>query len=201
MIDRPTEPPFNDGWQGESDATWGDRPGIVASLLRYRRIVVAAMLLGAVAGYGIARLPPVRYQADAVLILSDPGAPSVLGGGDALGSSDRKVYVNKQADIMTSTAVLERALELVGSRQSPRDFKDQLNVQPSANMASISIAATSTDPRSAAALANAVGTAYEQVTEERADCGRGPCDREPSEASGPLTRRCSRPAPVHRTAE
>jgi capsular polysaccharide biosynthesis protein len=167
VIDRPTEPPFNDRWQGESDATWGDRPGIVASLLRYCVIVVAATLLGAVAGYGITQLLPVRYQADAVLILSDPGDPSVLGG-DALASSDREVYLAKQADIMTSTVVLERALELLGSRASPRDVRDELNVQPSANMASISIAATSADPRSAAALANAVGSAYEQVTEQRA---------------------------------
>ena len=36
MIDPPTEPPFNDRWQGESETTRGDRPGIVASLLRYR---------------------------------------------------------------------------------------------------------------------------------------------------------------------
>ena len=168
MIDRTTEPPFNDRWQGESDPTWGDRPGIVASLVRYRVIVVAATLLGAVAGYGIVQLLPVRYQADAVLILSDPGAPGVVGGGDGLGSSDRQLYLDKQADIMASTVVLERALELLGSSQSPREVRDELDVAPSANMASISIAATSTDPRSAAALANAVGAAYEQVTEERA---------------------------------
>jgi Mrp family chromosome partitioning ATPase len=168
VIDRPTEPPFNDRWQGASDATWGDRPGIVASLLRYGGIVVAATLLAAVAGYGIAQLSPVRYQADAGLILSDPGGPSVLGGGDALASSDREVYLAKQADIITSTVVLERALELLGSRASPEDVRDELDVQPSANMASISIAATSGDSRSAAALANAVGTAYQQVAEERA---------------------------------
>jgi Mrp family chromosome partitioning ATPase len=168
VIDRPTEPPFSDRWQGESDATWGDRSGIMASLLRYWVIVVAATLLGAVAGYGIARLPPVRYQADAALILSDPGGPSVLGGGGALTSNDREVYLAKQADIMTSTVVLERALELLGSRASPGDVRDQLDVQPSANMASVSITATSADPRSAAALANAVGTAYEQVSEEGA---------------------------------
>jgi Mrp family chromosome partitioning ATPase len=168
VIDRPTEPPFNDRWQGESDATWGDRPGIVASLLRHCVIVVAATLLGAVAGYGIAQLRPVRYQADAVLILSDPGGPSVLGGGDPLPSSDREVYLAKQADIMTSAVVLERALALLGSRASPGDVRDELNVQPSASMASISIAATSADPPAAAALANAIGTAYEQVTKERA---------------------------------
>ena len=162
------DPLFNDRWQAESDATSGDRPGIVASLLRYRAVVVAATLLGAVAGYGLAQPVPVRYQADAVLILSEPGDPSVLGGGDALEGSDREVYLAKQADIMTSSVVLERALELLGSRQSPRDIRDELNVQPSENMANISIVATSADPRSAAALANAVGTAYEQLTEERA---------------------------------
>ena len=87
MIDPTTEPPFNDRWRGESEATRGDRPGIVASLLRYWVIVVAATLLGAVAGYGLAQLLPVRYQADAVLILSDPGGPSVLGGGGSLGAA------------------------------------------------------------------------------------------------------------------
>jgi Mrp family chromosome partitioning ATPase len=166
VIDRPTEPPFNDRWHGESDATWGDRPGIVASLRRYWGIVVAATLLGALAGYGFAQLSPVRYQADAALILSDPGGPSVLGGGGTLTSNDREVYLAKQADIMTSTVVLERALKLLGSRASPEDVRDELNVRPSANMASVSIAATSAGPRSAAALANAVGTAYQQVTAE-----------------------------------
>ena len=120
------------------------------------------------------KLLPVRYEAEAVLILSDPGGPSILGGGDALDSGDREVYLGTQAEIMTSTVVLERALELLESRESPSDIRDDLNAQPSANMASISIAATGSDPRSVAALANAVGTAYEEVTEERsaADASR-----------------------------
>ncbi len=162
------DPAFGDRWQGESDAIAGDRPGIVASLRRYREIVVAATLLGAVVGYALAQRLPVRYQADATLILSDPGGPSVLGGGDALESSIREVYLAKQAEIMTSSVVLARAQELLGSGQPPSAVRGDLNVQPAANMASISIVVTSADPRSAAALANAVGTAYEQVTEERA---------------------------------
>jgi capsular polysaccharide biosynthesis protein len=163
-----TEPPSNDRWQAEPDTSWGDRPGIVASLLRYRVIVVAAALLGAVAGYFIAQQLPVRYRAEAVLILSDPGDPTVLGGGgSALGSSDRQVYLAKQADIMTSSVVLERAVKLLGTSQSVADLKAQLDVKPAANLASMSIDATTADPRSAAALANAVGTAYEQITKER----------------------------------
>jgi len=170
-----TDPPAaaapNNGWQAEADELWGDRPGIVASLLRYRMIVVAATLLGAVAGYGIAQLLPVRYQAEAALILSDPGGPSVIGGGASLPSSDRQVYLAKQVDIMTSSVVLGRAVQLLRSKQSLRDVRDELQVQPSEDMANISIVATAADPRSAAALATAVGTAYEQVTAERAAQG------------------------------
>ena len=110
------DPAFDDPWHGESDVTGSDRPGIVASLLRYRGIVVTTTLLGALAGYGLAQQTPVRYQANAVLILSDPGGPSVLGGGDSLDSSVREVHLAKQADIMTSSVVLERALALLGSR-------------------------------------------------------------------------------------
>jgi Mrp family chromosome partitioning ATPase len=161
------EPTFNDRWRADSDATWGDRPGIVASVLRYRLLVVAATLLGALAGYGMAQRAPLRYQADAVMILSDPGDPSVLGGGNALGNEDRGVYLAKQVELMTSTVVLERAEELLGSDQSLGDLRGQLSVQSAANLATISITATNADPRSAAELANAVGTAYEQVMKER----------------------------------
>jgi Mrp family chromosome partitioning ATPase/uncharacterized protein involved in exopolysaccharide biosynthesis len=156
-----------DRWQGEADATWGERPGIVASLLRYRVIVVAATLLGAVVGYGIVQLLPVRYQAEASLILSDPGGPTVLGGGSALGSSDREVYVAKQVDFMTSSVVLRRARRLLGSRQSLTEVREELDVQPSASMTGISIVATGPDPGTAADLANALATAYQQVTAER----------------------------------
>ena len=151
------------------------------------------------AGYILAQRVPVRYQADAVLILSEPGNPSVLGGGDTLNSSDRQVYLAKQADLMTSSIVLERALELLGSGQSPRDVRDELDVRPSENMANISIVATSADPPSAAALANAVGTAYEQFTENarpRTRNGRSPA----SSGSGTATRRTSTPVPSPRTA-
>jgi Mrp family chromosome partitioning ATPase/capsular polysaccharide biosynthesis protein len=167
VIDPPTESAVNDRWQGEADASWSDRPGIVASLLRFRMIVVAATLLGAVAGFGLAQLLPVRYEAEASLIPADPGGPSVLGGGASLTSSDRQVYLAKQVDLMTSRVVLERVLELTGSSQSLREVREALEVQASPDMASISILATGADARSTAALANAVGTAYEQVTADR----------------------------------
>jgi Mrp family chromosome partitioning ATPase len=168
VLESPAETTAIERWPSEADEPWVDRPGILASLLRYRTIVVAAILLGALAGYGIAQLLPVRYEAQATLILTDPGGPTVLGGGSSLSSGDRQVYLAKQVGIMTSKAVLERAMRLLGSRRSLRDVRDELDVQPSADMASISIVATGAEPGSAAALANAVGTAYEQITAERA---------------------------------
>ena len=167
MTDPPTEAAYSDRWQPEPVDPRVDRPGIVASLLRYRVVVVAVTLLGALAGYGIAQLLPVRYQAEAKLVVSDPGGPSVLGGGTSLSGSDRQVYLAKQVDIMTSRVVLERALELLGSRRPVIEVRKDLEVEPSADMASISIVATGADPGSAAALANAVGTAYERVTQDR----------------------------------
>ena len=167
MIDPPTESALSDRWQGEADGSWSDRPGIVASLLRFRMVVVVATLLGAVAGYGLAQVLPVRYQAEASLIPADPGGPSVLGGGSSLSSSDRQVYVAKQVDLMTSRVVLKHVLELTGSSQSLTEVREALEVQAAPDMASISIVATGADARSVAALANAVGTAYEQATQER----------------------------------
>ena len=101
--------------------------------------------------------------------MSDPGDPLVVGGtGNSLSSDDRQVYLAKQADIMTSNVVLARAQQLLGHPQSPpSDLRHELTVAPSKDLASVSIRAAGGDAKSAVDLANAVGTAYEQVTSER----------------------------------
>ena len=167
MTDQPVEAAPNERWQTEADEPLADRPGIVASLLQYRLIVMVVTLLGAVAGYGVAQQTPVQYESEAQLILSDPGGPSFLGGSP-LPSSDRGAYLAKQANIMTSRIVLDSVAKRLGDRQSVRGLKERLQVQPSADMVSISIVATGPDSRSAASLANAVGTAYGEVAAERA---------------------------------
>jgi Mrp family chromosome partitioning ATPase len=141
----------------------------VASLRRYRLIVVAVTLVSALVGYGIAQQQPVRYEAQAGLILADPGGSSTLGGASgSISDTDRQVYLAKQADIMTSSIVLGRAVRLLKRQKSLGNLRQEVSVVPSKDLASISIRATGSDPRSAAALANAVGTAYEQITAERA---------------------------------
>jgi uncharacterized protein involved in exopolysaccharide biosynthesis len=169
VTERPAEATPNGRWPDEPDEPRADRPGIVASLWRYRLIVIGVTLVAALAGYGVARLVPVRYEAEASLIMSDPGDPLVVGGtGNSLSSDDRQVYLAKQADIMASNLVLARAQQLLRRPQSPpSDLRHELTVEPSKDLASISIRAAAGDAISAVALANAVGTAYEQVTSER----------------------------------
>ena len=169
MTERPAEATPNDRWQAEPDEPRADRPGILASLWRYRLVVIGVTLLGALAGYGVAQILPVRYEAEASLIMSDPGDPLVVGGtGNSLSSDDRQVYLAKQADIMTSNVVLARAQQVLGHPQvPPTDLRDELTVAPAKDLASVSVRATAGDPKSAVALANAVGTAYQQVTSER----------------------------------
>jgi capsular polysaccharide biosynthesis protein/Mrp family chromosome partitioning ATPase len=167
VTDQPVQAAPNERWQAEADEPPVDRPGIVSSLLQYWLIVVVATLLGAVAGYGVAQQMPVQYESEALLILSDPGGPSFLGG-NPLPSVDRGAYLAKQASIMTSSIVLTPVVEQLGDGQSLRELREQLKVLPSADMAGISIVATGPDPGSAASLANAVGTAYDKVAAERA---------------------------------
>jgi Mrp family chromosome partitioning ATPase len=138
----------------------------VASLVRYWHVVLAAVVVGALVGYGVAQQGARRYRAEAVLIVSDPGG-GVVVGGEGLDGGDREVFLAKQAEIMTSSVVLERAVDLVGGGWSVGEVRGALDAQPATDLASVSIVVTGADARSAAALANAIGTAYEQVTEER----------------------------------
>src|SRR6266702_2075351 len=138
------------------------------SLSPYRWVVVAVTLLAAAVAYAVSSMLPVEYKAEATLILRDPGAPSLLStSSGSTQDVDRQAAVAKQADIATSTVVIDRARRLLGSTQSAQEVRKQLDVRPSKDSAGITIDAKAADAASARALANAVGTAYQQVSRDR----------------------------------
>jgi Mrp family chromosome partitioning ATPase len=151
-------------WDGDAV---GNGPGLLAALWRYRVVIAMVTVLAAIAGYGASKLMPVRYDADAALILQDPGSSVVLGTSGG-GSSDLATYLAKQANIMSSREVLQRAVQLAGGGQTLPEVRREVTVEPSKDLASIHIRATAGDADSAAALATAVGAAYKQVTAQRA---------------------------------
>jgi len=171
--DARTEAPPDEPWQGQGqgsgtgiDEVVGDRPGIVASLWRYRLAVGAATMLLAVGGYLLAGRAPTSYEADATLILRDPGSSAVLGRISQ--GADLQPYLAKQAAIMTSSLVLQDALRALSSPMPVREAKRVVQAAPSKNLASVVIHTTAPTAAGAAALANAVANAYTQTSVQRA---------------------------------
>lgn len=149
------------------DGDWADRPGVLASLARYRGIVIAVTLLAALLGFALASVLPVQYKAEALLILRDPGAPSLVASASGSTSdADRATDVAKQADIATSSVVLSRALRIAGSDLTLQEARKVVKVQPSKDSTGITVDATAGDATAARDLANAVGVAYQQVSNQ-----------------------------------
>jgi Mrp family chromosome partitioning ATPase/capsular polysaccharide biosynthesis protein len=153
----------------DGDSSWVGGPGLVRSLWRYRLVIMAVTALAAIAGYAAALTLPARYEAQANLYLRDPGSPAVLtlGGSTNSQSGDHAIFLATQAALVGSDEVYGRALQLLERSGTPDDVRSSVEVGPSADLASITIRATSADPAEAAIVANAVGAAYQQVTGER----------------------------------
>ena len=152
----------------DGDGPWVGGPGLVGSLWRYRLVIVAVTALAAIAGYAVSLLLPAKYEAQASLFLRDPGSPAVLTlGGFPFQSGDHAVFMATQAELAGSDVVYERALQILKRSGTPDDVRRSVVVGPSADLASLTIRATSGDPAESANLATAVGTAYEQVAGER----------------------------------
>ncbi len=152
------------GERGSDDREF-EGPGIVESLWRYRGVVIAATVLGLVLGFGVSQFVPERYQAESQLTLRDPANRGVLGGTSRAG--DLEPYLARQTDLVTSPAVLEMAAQQLANGQSVAGLREALSVGPSADLAAVVIRAEGPDPASAAAMANAVGDAYQQVGAQR----------------------------------
>jgi len=153
----------------DGDGGWVGGPGLVGSLWRYRLVIVAVTALAAIAGYSVSLLLPAKYEAQASLFLRDPGSPAVLtlGGSSPSQSGDHAVFMATQAELAGSDVVYERALQILKRSGTPDDVRRSVVVEPSADLTSITIRATSGDPAESANLATAIGTAYELVAGER----------------------------------
>ena len=153
----------------DADSTLVGGPGLVSSLWRYRLVIVAVAAFCAIAGWAASLFLPARYEAQASLYLRDPGSAAVLtlGASTQGQSGDHTVFMATQAGLAGSDVVFERALQLLGRRGTAEDLRGSVVMAPSADLASLTIRATSDNPAEAANLANAVGTAYQQVAGER----------------------------------
>jgi capsular polysaccharide biosynthesis protein len=136
---------------GPSDE-WQEGPSLAQSVRRYRWLVVAAVLVGAIAAYGWSSRQPVRYEGVVKVYLD--------AGGDR---ADPGRIVRSQAQYLTSTEVLNRTVELIDGRLTRKELSTRLTVEPARDADLITIRALDATPEQAAALADTVVRAYREV--------------------------------------
>jgi uncharacterized protein involved in exopolysaccharide biosynthesis len=139
----------------------GDGVGrLVRSVLRYKGPIVAAVLLGALLGYGWAARQPVLYEGVTRVLLAAPGAS--LPGEAPPPPVDPELYLRSQAELMRSAPVLERAVTLTGNRISAETLGQRLEVDVAPDADVLTVRVVDSTATGAARLADAVVAAYEQ---------------------------------------
>ena len=134
-------------------------PSLLASLWRFRWLVLAAVLIGGFAGYGLSVRQPRQYEAVARLILSLPGQNTLSGGGAPAIDPDR--YLRNQAQFISSSLVVHRAAEIAGMPAAT--WRGSLTVQPGKDLDLIVIRVRASTGKGAAKVANSVVRAYQEV--------------------------------------
>jgi tyrosine-protein kinase len=148
-----------------SDA-WDEGPSLLASLWRYRLLLLAGVFVGAFAGYGLSLRQPPQYDALASIQLSGPQQSAVPGAGNAP-AMDPDRHLRNEAQYMTSSRVVTRAAELSGVPAAT--WRSTLVVTPAKEQDLIVIHVRASTGTAAAKIANSVVVAYQQVRSKQAN--------------------------------
>jgi hypothetical protein len=136
---------------------------LLSEVLRRRwYLVVAALLLGAAAGYGIASVRSPVYEATATLLLRDP---STVDTRTFLRADDAVRLTELHAQRAAGAEVYRRVAGAVGLR--PDEVADAVAVLPDPPLLGLRVVARSNRAEGASALADATAVAYEDVDAER----------------------------------
>lgn len=138
------------------------RPHALASIWRFKWAVLAATLLGVGAGYGLAALQPVRFEAHAEVVLRDPRDAGVF---QELGPqvSDPTRHARNQAKRILSSSVAAVASERLGGRLPSSEVRERLRTDAAADLDLVTVSAWDDSAQGAAEIANAAVAAYEDV--------------------------------------
>lgn len=129
-------------------------PTLFSSMVRYRYAIAAATVIMVIVGYALSSMRPPVYEATANVVLSD----------EAFGqSSDPVRKVQQEAIRLSSRDVLNRAAELLGDAASASNV-DTVDVAADSVVGLLSVSAAADDPQQAAAVANSVVAAYQEVS-------------------------------------
>jgi hypothetical protein len=143
---------------------WEEVPGLLQSAWRYKWMIAAAVLIGAVLGFGWASRQPTLYEGVSRIFLA---GPSTVPGAAPQPAIEPERYLRNQAELMGTSEVLKLAVARSGSKVSPRVLGQRLEVDVAPNSDVITIRVVDSTATGAAKLASAVGAAYEEFIAEQ----------------------------------
>lgn len=138
------------------------RPPVLLSIWRYRRVVIAVTVAAALIGLGASQLQPVRYEATAEMLLTDPRDAGLFQEIGPRGGDPAR-YVRNQAQRVTSSTVAASAADLLEGSVTTAEVRERVRAVPSTDLDLITVTASGPTAEQAAAVANAVVQAYEDV--------------------------------------
>jgi capsular polysaccharide biosynthesis protein len=129
-------------------------------LWHYIVLIVAFTVAGLAAGLLIAHYQPTSYSAESRVFLSSQASFDALADGQY--ASDPSRYLDQQAAIMTSSPLLQRAIELGAESVDKAELKASLAVIASAESDVLTVRATALASEQAGARVDDIITAYRE---------------------------------------
>jgi uncharacterized protein involved in exopolysaccharide biosynthesis len=139
---------------------------LLGSIWRYKSLIAAAVLLGALLGSGWAARQPTLYEG-VTRVLMTAGSTSLPGDVLPQPPVDPGRYLDNQAQMTASAPVLQRAVKLTRNRISAETLRQRLEVDAAENADLLTIRVVDSTAQGAAQLADAVAAAYDQVIARR----------------------------------
>jgi succinoglycan biosynthesis transport protein ExoP len=135
---------------------------LLAILWRRKLIVVLVLVVSVGASVALSLRSPKQYSSSAQLLFREPGFAQALFGTNLFqtGSEEPQRTTQTNIDVVTSLNVAAQAQALLHSKESVTSLLGSISVSPSSNANIADITATRSDPREAAAVANAFANAY-----------------------------------------
>lgn len=135
---------------------------VLQGVRRFAPWVVGATLFGAALGWGASQLLPMRYEATAEMLLANPRDVGVFG---EIGPRDVDAsrYLRNQTQRLESSTVAARAAEQFEGDLTAAEVRERIAATASAEADLLGVTASAETAEEAAALANAVVEAYQEI--------------------------------------
>jgi uncharacterized protein involved in exopolysaccharide biosynthesis len=140
---------------------------LLGSIWRYKSLIAAAVLLGALLGSGWAARQPTLYEG-VTRVWMTAGGTSLPGDVLPQPPVDPGRYLDNQAQLMRSAPVLQRAVKLSRNRISAETLRQRLEVDAAKDADLLTIRVVDSTATGAAQLADAVAAAYDQFLAQQA---------------------------------